>query len=80
MANPARRRRTEQRRSEHRKGGRCSAPIQQGDQYTGQCPSVVQSLVGIHQRRSQGLGQSPEATGQAQAPGQGDRIDGFQIQ
>jgi len=36
--------------------------------------------VGIHQGRSQGLGQSPEATGQPQASGQGDRVDGFQVQ
>ena len=80
MANPARRRRTEQGRSEHRKGGGYSAPIQQGAQYTGQCPSVIQSLMGIHQRRSQGLGQSPEATGQSQAPGQGDGVYGLQVQ
>ena len=80
MANPARRRRTEQGWSENRKGGRCSAPIQQCDQYTGQCPSVAQSLMGIHQRRSQGLGQYPEATGQSQAPGQGNGVYGLQVQ
>jgi len=37
-------------------------------------------LVGIHQRGSQGLGQSPEATGKTQTSGQRNRVDGLQVE